>query len=80
MSPDAKKVLDEALRLPSAEREALAGRLFDSPETEDPDAETVWQEEIERRVAELDQGTVKPIPWAEARRIIFGDASGSTLD
>ena len=25
----------------------------------------------ERRIAELDEGEVRPIPWAEARRVIF---------
>jgi putative addiction module component (TIGR02574 family) len=74
MTSKAKKLLDEALRLSPAEREALAGRLFDSLETDDPDAEAAWQAEIERRITELDQGKVKPIPWAEARRTIFGDA------
>jgi putative addiction module component (TIGR02574 family) len=73
MSSKTKKLLEEALRLPPAEREALAGRLFDSLEKDDPGAEVAWQAEVERRIAELDQGKVKPIPWAEARRIIFGD-------
>lgn len=80
MSAKAKELLNEAMRLPPAEREALAGELFDSLEREDPDAEAAWQVEIERRVAELDQGKVKPIPWAEARRMIFGDASDSARD
>jgi len=72
MTSKAKKLLDEALRLRPAEREALAGQLFDSLETDDPDAEAAWQAEIARRIAELDQGKVKPIPWADARRLIFG--------
>ncbi len=80
MTTKAKKLLDEALRLPPAERESLAGQLFDSLEADDPDAEAAWQVEIERRVAELDQGKVKPIPWAEARRMIFGDADDSARD
>ena len=80
MSSKTKKLLDEALRLPPAERETLAGQLFDSLEADDPDAESAWQAEIERRIAELDQGKVKPIPWAEARRLIFGDASDSARD
>jgi putative addiction module component (TIGR02574 family) len=71
MTTKTKKLLDEALQLPPAEREALAGRLFDSLEPDDPDAETAWQAEIERRIAELDQGIAKPIPWAEARQMIF---------
>lgn len=80
MTSEAKKLLDEALRLPPAEREALAGRLFDSLQTDDPDAESAWQAEVGRRVAELDQGVVRPIPWREARRLIFGDADDAGRD
>jgi putative addiction module component (TIGR02574 family) len=80
MTTKAKKVLDEALRLPPAHREALAGRLFDSLNADDPDAEAAWQAEIAQRVADLDQGRVKPISWAEARRLIFGDRDGSARD
>jgi putative addiction module component (TIGR02574 family) len=71
MNSKTKKLLTEALRLPPEEREALAGQLFDSLETDDPDAEAAWDAEIERRVAELDEGKVKAIPWAKARRRIF---------
>jgi putative addiction module component (TIGR02574 family) len=80
MTSKAKKLLDEALELSPAEREALAGQLFDSLETDDPDAEAAWQGEIEKRITEMDQGKVKPIPWAEARRMIFGDADDSVRD
>jgi putative addiction module component (TIGR02574 family) len=66
-----KKLLDEALQLTPAEREALAGELWDSLERDDLDAEAAWDAEIEGRIAELDSGRVKPIPWAEARRMIF---------
>jgi putative addiction module component (TIGR02574 family) len=71
MTAKAKKLLDEALQLTPAEREALAGRLFDSLEDDDSDAEVAWQHEVEKRLAELDQGKVQPIPWTEARRMIF---------
>ena len=54
----------------------LAG-LFHSLEKVDPEAEAAWQAEIERRKAELDQGKVKPIPWAKARQMIFGDVDDS---
>lgn len=74
MTSKTKKLLDEALRLPAAERQALAGQLFDSLETDDPDAEAAWEAEIKRRISELDQGKVKPVSWAKARRMIFGDA------
>jgi putative addiction module component (TIGR02574 family) len=72
VSSKSKKLLEAALELPPAEREALAGRLFDSLEESDPDAEAAWQTEIEKRIEELDQGKVKPLKWSQARRIIFG--------
>jgi putative addiction module component (TIGR02574 family) len=72
MTSKSKKLLDAALELSPAERETLAGRLFDSLQRNDPDAEAAWQAEIERRIDELDHGNVKPIPWAEAKRKIFG--------
>ena len=80
MTSKTAKLLDEALQLPPAEREALAGRLFDSLEKEDPGAETAWQAEIERRIAELDQGKVTPIPWHQARQMIFGDVNDPAGD
>ena len=80
MTSKAKKLLDEALRLRPLEREALAGQLFDSLGTDDPDAEAAWQKEIDRRITALGQGKVKPIPWAEARRMIFGDGNDSPRD
>jgi putative addiction module component (TIGR02574 family) len=68
MKSKTKKLLKEALQLEPAEREALAGKLFDSLEPADQDAEAAWRAEIERR---LDQGRVRSIPWAKARRMIF---------
>jgi putative addiction module component (TIGR02574 family) len=56
MTSKAKKLLNEALALSSAEREALAGQLFDSLETDDPNAEAAWQAEIEKRITEMDIG------------------------
>lgn len=80
MSAKAKKLLEEALQLSPAEREALAGQLFDSLETDNPDAEAAWQTEVEKRIQEMDQGQVKPIPWDEARQMIFGNTDDSVRD
>jgi putative addiction module component (TIGR02574 family) len=80
MTSKAKKLLDEALRLPPADRETLASQLFDSLETEHSDAEATWQAEIERRIAELDEGKVMPVSWADARQMIFGDGDSASQD
>ena len=68
MKRDAGEILKEALALPLEARAALADSLWDSLETEvDAEAEEAWRQEIHRRVAELDSGVVKSIPWSEAR-------------
>jgi hypothetical protein len=34
------------------------------------DVQIGWAEEVRRRIAELESGEVKPVPWDEARRAI----------
>jgi len=69
MKRDAAEILKEALALPTEARAALAGSLLDSLDTDvDEDAEPTWASEVNRRVAELDSGAVKTVPWVEVRR------------
>jgi Putative addiction module component len=42
------------------------------PEPNHPLEQVAWNAEIEQRIAELDRGEAKPIPWSEAQRMIFG--------
>ena len=73
MSKEAAKLLEEALDLPPAARATLAGSLIESlDETIDEDAEAAWQVESSKRLSEIDSGKVLLVPWAEARRRIFG--------
>ncbi|MFQ5800053.1 MAG: addiction module protein [Bacteroidota bacterium] len=73
MKQDPNGLLKEALKLPPEARAALAGSLLDSLDQEvDEDAEAAWQVEIDRRLRELDAGSVKLVPWSEARRSIAG--------
>jgi putative addiction module component (TIGR02574 family) len=59
----------EASELSEKDRADLAGLLIESLEGEpDEDVEAAWAAEIESRVAELDAGTVRSIPWEEVRR------------
>ncbi len=69
MKRDAAEILKEALALPTEARAALAESLLDSLDTDvDEDAEPSWATEVNRRVAELDSGAVKTVPWVEVRR------------
>jgi putative addiction module component (TIGR02574 family) len=59
----------EAAELTEGERASLAGLLIESLEAEpDPDAEAAWAAEIQKRVADLDAGRAKTIPWEEVRQ------------
>ncbi len=68
MSREPADLLKEILALPAEARAAIADSVLDSLDQEiEPDAYEEWNREIRRRAAELDAGTVKPVPWSEAR-------------
>ena len=71
MDRDISRLLKDALALPPEGRAALASSLIDSlDETVEPDAEKAWATEIRRRIADIDEGRVQLVPWAEAREAI----------
>ncbi len=55
----------QALQLTAADRSHLLERLIASLDT-DPDIEAAWEQEADRREAELDSGDVTAIPGPEA--------------
>lgn len=63
-----QNVLAAAQNLSESERLQLIDLLWDSvsPESELPLSEE-WVREIERRLAELDAGTAKTVPWSQVR-------------
>jgi len=66
---EASELLKKALALPDKDRAELAASLIDSLDaTVDDDAEAAWQEEIARRMNDVETGKVKTIPWDEVRR------------
>lgn len=72
-------VLAAALQLPAPGRAAVVAELLDSLDDlgpADEGVEQAWAEEAQRRLAEVDAGTVTPIPWAEARRRILAAMHG----
>jgi putative addiction module component (TIGR02574 family) len=80
MSPDVSELLKKALALPPEARAALAGSLLESLDDEpcDESVEAAWNEEITRRIEEIDSGKVQMIPYEEVRRrlaALLSDAS-----
>lgn len=70
MTQEATELLKKALTLSAEERAQLVGSLLESLDEprEDPAVvEAAWNEEIARRIADLDSGKAKTIPWEEVR-------------
>lgn len=72
MSETAEQILKKALSLSETDRASLAGALIESLHGKaDPGAESAWDAEIERRVAELDAKAVGTVPWSQVRERLF---------
>ena len=68
MLRDADALLTDALQLAPEARAALAASLLESPEEEvDEGAEDAWRVTIDRRIRELQAGSVQSLPWATVR-------------
>ena len=77
MAKPLNAVLTDALRLDDASRAELAHELLASLEgPPDPDAESAWNLEIERRIADIEAGTVALEPWESVKRRIEKDILG----
>lgn len=68
MKSSAKDILNRALEMSENDRAAIAERLIESLDAKpDRNVEEAWQQEIQRRLSELDHGDVECVPWEEVR-------------
>jgi putative addiction module component (TIGR02574 family) len=74
MSDLVEELAKKARSLPPEDRVRLAEELLATVQETDEDVEAAWEEEIRRRVAEIENGTAKLVPadevFAEVRRLI----------
>lgn len=72
MAGSARELFEEAMRLAPEERATLMRLLIESLDTEaEEGVEDAWRIEIERRMAELDSGSLETIPWEELRARLY---------
>ncbi|PYO03454.1 MAG: addiction module antitoxin RelB [Candidatus Rokuibacteriota bacterium] len=72
MARSARELFEEAMRLDPEERATLMRLLIETLEAESEEGvDDAWRVEIERRMAELDSGTVQTIPWEELRERLY---------
>jgi putative addiction module component (TIGR02574 family) len=68
-------IIDQALKRPEKERALIAERLISSLDsTNDKDVELAWQDEIEKRLKEIDPGIVQCITWEDVREQLYKNA------
>ena len=69
----ADEVLDKALRQPETDRVRIAEALIASLDApSDREVERAWQLEIDKRLHEIDTGTLKCVPWEDVRDRLSG--------
>lgn len=68
MSPEVSNLLKMALSLPAEERAALANTLLDSLEPADEFVQAAWDDEVARRIKDLNEGKAVAVPWEELHR------------
>ena len=72
MAKSARQLFEEAMKLDPEERATLMRLLIESVDAEtEGGVEDAWRDEIERRMPELDSGTVQTIPWEELRARLY---------
>ncbi|MEX1369008.1 MAG: addiction module protein [Nannocystaceae bacterium] len=70
MSSEALELLELVKKLPRDEREALAEAIWDTLEDEPASLSPKWTAEVHSRIAQLELGEVKAIPWSEAEALL----------
>ena len=75
MRQQSQTILEQALKLTAQERAAVAQQLIQSLDpVQEAGVEQAWQEEIQQRISDVDNGIATTIPWEEVhRRITHGN-------
>ncbi len=68
MEKKTKDIINEAMRMPAEERATIAENLIASLDREcDDQTEALWQDEVQKRIREIESGAVKCVPWESVR-------------
>jgi putative addiction module component (TIGR02574 family) len=71
----AEGIIAQALQMPPQARALIAERLLLSLETEsDMDVEVAWQQKVQHRMKEIENGEVVCIPWEQVLQRLRGNA------
>jgi putative addiction module component (TIGR02574 family) len=69
VTQEAHELLQKALALPENEQAELAGNLIASLDaTVDPDVDAAWQQEVVRRLHDVQSGKLETVSWEEVQQ------------
>jgi putative addiction module component (TIGR02574 family) len=72
MARDLKELIREAAELPDSDRATLAGVMIESLDpAPTSEVKAAWSREIERRIREIDSGSVELLDWEDVRAELF---------
>jgi len=78
---DYDSIFAAASNMPVVDRLRLIDELAaDMPDDQPPTLSNAWLEEIKKRSAEIDAGTVTMQPWPEVRKQLFSQAGLNGAD
>ncbi len=69
---DFNSILDAARRLSGTEQLLLIDALREDVSSADADLHPDWEAELNKRIAAIESGSVKAIPWESVREQILG--------
>lgn len=70
MTQEARRLLEAILQLPEEERVQIVEAIMESF-VPSPEEDAEFAAEIKRRIAEIESGAVKTIPWEETRKRLW---------
>ena len=78
MNKAAEKILEQALTMSPQDRAFIAESLITSLDTVvDAEVEIAWQQEVRKRLSEIETGEATCIPWEEVRDRLRGQPRAS---
>jgi hypothetical protein len=81
MSPATEQILQAALALPEGERwELVSALLAEDPPAEGASPDPAYLDEIRRRSAEVEAGSVELTPWSIVRERVWRRVEGRSRD
>ena len=69
MQQHSQAILEQALKLPPQDRAAVAEQLIQSLDPcQEVEVEQAWQQEIQRRILEMDQSGTSGVSWQDVQK------------